>query len=66
MGSSATIVGSGVAGLAAAVGLTRLGWDVTVVERAPAPRKDGAGLTLWPNAMRALDAIEVGEAARYW
>ncbi len=64
MGSSATIVGSGVAGLAAAVGLTRLGWDVTVVERAPAPRKDGAGLTLWPNAMRALDAIEVGEAVR--
>ncbi len=64
MAPSAKTVGSGVAGLAAALGLTRLGWDVTVVERTLAPREDGAGLTLWPNAMRALDAIGVGEDVR--
>lgn len=64
MAASATVVGAGVAGLAAAAGLTRRGWEVTVVERSPAPREDGAGLTLWPNAVRALDAIGVGPAVR--
>lgn len=60
MRSDATIVGAGVEGLAAAVGLQRLGWEVTVLERAAAPRQDGAGLTLWPNALRALDAVGAG------
>lgn len=64
MSSGATIVGAGVAGLTAAIGLERLGWDVTVVERAPEPREDGAGLTLWPNALRALDEVGLGEAVR--
>ena len=58
------MVGAGIAGLAAGIGLARHGWDVTVVERAPALRGDGAGLTLWPNAMRALDAIGIGDAVR--
>ncbi|MEO6999271.1 MAG: FAD-dependent oxidoreductase [Terracoccus sp.] len=62
MSPVATIVGAGVAGLATAIGLERLGWEVTVLEQAPAPRKDGAGLTLWPNAMRALDAIGAADA----
>lgn len=62
--ASATVVGAGVAGLAAAAGLVRLGWAVTVVERAAAPREEGAGLTLWPNAVRALDAIGLGETVR--
>jgi len=64
MALSATVVGAGIAGLAAAAGLARQGWDVTVAERAPATRADGAGLTLWPNAMAALDAIGVGDAVR--
>jgi 2-polyprenyl-6-methoxyphenol hydroxylase-like FAD-dependent oxidoreductase len=64
MASTATVVGAGIAGLTAAAGLARLGWDVIVVERAPTTREDGAGLTLWPNAMRALHAIGVGDAVR--
>lgn len=64
MSPTATVVGAGVAGLACAIGLERLGWEVTVLERAPAPREDGAGLTLWPNAMRALDAIGAADAVR--
>lgn len=64
MGSSATVVGAGVAGLVAAAGLARLGWDVSVVEQAPTPREDGAGLTLWPNAVRSLDALGLGDAVR--
>lgn len=62
--TSATVVGAGVAGLAMAAGLERLGCDVTVVERSPTPHHDGAGLTLWPNAMRALDSIGAGDAVR--
>lgn len=64
MASTATVVGAGIAGLAAAAGLARLGWDVTVIERGQATREDGAGLTLWPNALRALDAIGAGDAVR--
>ncbi|MEI8407025.1 MULTISPECIES: FAD-dependent monooxygenase [unclassified Kribbella] len=55
--SSALIVGAGIGGLAAAVGLRRIGWSVTVLERAPIIAEVGAGLTLWPNAERALDAL---------
>lgn len=33
MGSTAVVVGGGIGGLAAAIGLHRLGWDVTVLER---------------------------------
>ena len=64
MSPVATIVGAGVAGLATAIGLERLGWEVTVLERAPAARQEGAGLTLWPNAMRALEAIGAADAVR--
>jgi 2-polyprenyl-6-methoxyphenol hydroxylase-like FAD-dependent oxidoreductase len=55
--STALIIGAGIGGLAAAVGLRRIGWSVTVLERAPIIAEVGAGLTLWPNAERALDAL---------
>lgn len=37
----AVVVGAGIAGLAVADGLARGGWDVTVLERSPAPRDQG-------------------------
>lgn len=55
----AVVVGAGIGGLAAAIALSRTGWDVTVLERAPEIEPIGAGITLWPNAMRALDALGV-------
>jgi 2-polyprenyl-6-methoxyphenol hydroxylase-like FAD-dependent oxidoreductase len=61
---AAVVVGGGIAGLAAAVALRRTGWAVTVLERAPELGTVGAGLTLWPNAMRALDVLGVGDAVR--
>ncbi len=60
----AIIIGGGIAGLASALALTRRGWQVEVLERAPEFTEVGAGLSLWPNALRALDALGVGEGVR--
>ena len=60
----AIITGDGIAGLASALALTRRGWQVEVLERAPEFTKAGAGLSLWPNALRALNALGVGEPVR--
>ncbi|UQU62156.1 FAD-dependent monooxygenase [Couchioplanes caeruleus] len=61
---SAVVVGGGVGGLAAAVALHRAGWAVAVYERAPALEPIGAGLILWPNAVRALHALGLGDGLR--
>lgn len=58
------IIGSGIAGLSAAIGLRKVGIDVTVYERAPELREVGAGISLWANALRALDYLGAGEAVR--
>jgi 2-polyprenyl-6-methoxyphenol hydroxylase-like FAD-dependent oxidoreductase len=61
---NAVIVGAGIGGLAAAIALHRSGWNITVLERAPAVREVGAGISLWPNAIRALDLLGVGDQVR--
>ncbi|MGW3076049.1 FAD-dependent monooxygenase [Kitasatospora sp. NPDC001132] len=60
--NSAVVVGGGIGGLAAAIGLRLAGWDVTVVERAAVLDDAGAGISLAANGMRALAALGVGEA----
>ncbi|WP_242546736.1 FAD-dependent monooxygenase [Amycolatopsis sp. MtRt-6] len=59
----AIVVGGGIGGLAAAAGLHRVGWTVTVLEKAPAFGDVGAGISLWPNALRCLDelGVDLGE-----
>jgi 2-polyprenyl-6-methoxyphenol hydroxylase-like FAD-dependent oxidoreductase len=54
------IVGGGIAGLTAAVALRARGFDPELIERAPAWRTVGLGITLQPNAMRLLHALGVG------
>jgi 2-polyprenyl-6-methoxyphenol hydroxylase-like FAD-dependent oxidoreductase len=56
------VVGGGIAGLSAAISLRRTGHDVVVFERAPRIDPVGAGITLFANALRALDRLGVGEA----
>jgi 2-polyprenyl-6-methoxyphenol hydroxylase-like FAD-dependent oxidoreductase len=58
------IIGSGIAGLTAAIALRKVGIDVVVYERAPELREVGAGISLWANALRALDYLGAGDAVR--
>ena len=64
MSRHAIVAGGGIGGLTAAVALRRRGWDVTVLERAPALEPAGSGLGLGPNALHALDAIGLGDEVR--
>ncbi|MFI0421019.1 FAD-dependent monooxygenase [Spongiactinospora sp. 9N601] len=64
MTGRAIVAGGGIGGLAAALALHRIGWQATVLERAPEAREIGAGMSQAPNAMRALNALGVGEQAR--
>jgi 2-polyprenyl-6-methoxyphenol hydroxylase-like FAD-dependent oxidoreductase len=58
----AIVVGAGIGGLSVARGLGRQGWDVTVLERRPDLAQVGAGISLWPNALRALHHLGIGDA----
>lgn len=53
---SALVVGGGIGGLATAFGLTKGGYQATVVEQAEAFGEVGAGLQLGPNAIRVLES----------
>src|SRR3989449_56826 len=55
------IVGGGLAGLAAAHALARLGIQADLFEAAPALGEIGAAVNVAPNATRALVAIGLGE-----
>ncbi len=63
MSPHAAIAGGGIGGLAAAVALRKAGLEVTVLERSQELQPIGAGLSIWPNGVRALRAIGLGELA---
>ena len=51
------IIGGGIGGLATAIALRRAGFGVAVFERVATLQALGAGLTLWPNASKALGQL---------
>ncbi|KAM7491169.1 hypothetical protein LguiA_034090 [Lonicera macranthoides] len=58
------IVGAGIAGLATALSLHRLGVGSVVLEQAESLRTGGTSLTLFKNGWRVLDAMGVGNELR--
>src|SRR5947207_5297611 len=61
MTRSAEIVGGGFAGLAAACALAQRGWRVRLHERADRLRTAGAGINVYENGLRVLEALGAGE-----
>jgi 2-polyprenyl-6-methoxyphenol hydroxylase-like FAD-dependent oxidoreductase len=63
-GAKAIIVGAGPGGLTAAIALRRVGIEPLVCERAAEGHQSGVALTLWPNALQALDRLGLGDQIR--
>jgi 2-polyprenyl-6-methoxyphenol hydroxylase-like FAD-dependent oxidoreductase len=63
MAQQILVIGAGITGLATAVALQRRGHDVTVIEERT-DTSSGAGISIWPNALAALDEIGLGDAVR--
>jgi 2-polyprenyl-6-methoxyphenol hydroxylase-like FAD-dependent oxidoreductase len=60
----AVIAGGGIGGLATATALHRTGHEAVVLERATALVESGAGLSMAPNALAALDRLGLGDELR--
>ncbi|HEX6342354.1 FAD-dependent monooxygenase [Umezawaea sp.] len=60
MRKRALVVGLGIAGMSAAIGLRRAGWTPVIVERAPERRTGGYFVGLFPEGRRA--AVDLGIA----
>ena len=57
MSRRAIIAGGGIAGLAAGAALAQRGWRVRIHERSSELRTFGAGIYIWENGLRVLEAI---------
>ena len=55
------IIGGGIGGLTAALGLRQSGFEPHVFEQAPALLDVGAAIALWPNAMRVLQRLQLAD-----
>jgi 2-polyprenyl-6-methoxyphenol hydroxylase-like FAD-dependent oxidoreductase len=56
----AIIIGSGIGGLTGAIALRKRGIEAQVYEKSPVLREVGAGISLWPNAAKALRKLDLG------
>ena len=60
---TAEIAGAGLAGLALAVRLAQLGWQVTLHERNSELRMFGAGIWIWESGLRTLELLGAYDTA---
>jgi len=56
------IIGGGIGGLCAAIALRSRGIDAEVYEKSAVHKEVGAGISLWPNAVKALVKLGLGDA----
>jgi 2-polyprenyl-6-methoxyphenol hydroxylase-like FAD-dependent oxidoreductase len=54
---TAIVAGGGIGGLATSAALAQRGWSVTVYERQQELRAVGAGIYIWENGLRVLEAL---------
>ncbi|WP_210604172.1 FAD-dependent oxidoreductase [Brevibacterium oceani] len=64
MRGEAIIIGAGIAGLAAGRALLHDGWEVTLYERTEGLPSSGTALGMWPEAMAALERLDVADAVQ--
>jgi 2-polyprenyl-6-methoxyphenol hydroxylase-like FAD-dependent oxidoreductase len=62
--SRVVVIGGGIGGASAALGLQRAGIDVSVFERSPQRDERDDGLQIWVNAMVALDELGLADAVQ--
>ncbi|MDQ2856516.1 MAG: FAD-dependent monooxygenase [Acidobacteriota bacterium] len=55
------IIGGGIGGLSASLALRQFGFEPEVFEQAPELLEVGAAIAVWPNAMRLLQRLGIGE-----
>jgi 2-polyprenyl-6-methoxyphenol hydroxylase-like FAD-dependent oxidoreductase len=58
------IVGGGIGGLTVALALRKFGFEAEVYEQAPELLDVGAAIAVWPNAMRVLERLRLGDTIR--
>ena len=58
---TALICGGGIAGLSSALHLKQQGWTIRLFEKDPEIRTAGVGLNIWPNGVRVLEGLGLGE-----
>jgi 2-polyprenyl-6-methoxyphenol hydroxylase-like FAD-dependent oxidoreductase len=58
----AIIIGAGPGGLTASIALREAGFETEIFERSGQMQEIGSGLTLWPNAIEALDKLGLAGA----
>ena len=63
-GHDVIVIGGGIAGLTAAIGLRASGHRVRLFEQAASIEPLGAAISLWGNALAALDRLGCGDAVR--
>ncbi|MGE2712675.1 FAD-dependent oxidoreductase [Mycolicibacterium litorale] len=61
---TALICGGGVAGLSSALHLKQEGWTVQIFESDSELRTAGVGLNIWPNGVRVIHGLGLGEEFR--
>ena len=61
MNKRALVVGSGIAGMSAAIGLRAAGWTPVIVERAPERRRGGYFIGVMPEGLSAAAALGIDE-----